>query len=753
MKKSTKLALVLLVGVLVFTAVLLPGARNTRLDYDFEKFFPLEDPETQFFNEHRERFATDNDFVLVALCNREGIYQADFLKKVQEVTDSIRLLPNIDTAFSILDMRRMVGSTDYPYLDLSTPDSLWFDSLAIAVSPDLMGNMVGMDHQSLCIYVKHIDRLPKEGCDQLADQLERLKVTFNFDDWHHAGRAVGQSYYMRLMLSELALFLMLSIALLVVFLVIAFRSLWGVVIPILVVIMAAAWTLGLMGWLKQPINLILTVMPTILFVVGMSDVVHIVSKYLDELRGGNQKVKALQKAVKEVGIATLLTSFTTAVGFLTLLTSSIQPIREFGIYTAIGVVLAFVLSIVLLPAFLLLLPRPKVVRKREAPFWDQVLRQSFVWTIRNRKSVLVGAVVTMGLCVWGISFLGVNNFLLEDLKDGDEMKRHFLYLEEHYSGARPFELSVTSKDTTSLLTYEHMQQIDSLEKIVVDVYGLHYLFSPVTPFKAANRAKAYGSNKKYVFPSSQKDFKKTRKRLKKLFAQEMKLFVTEDETCLRIQGRVPDLGGRQFKMLNQEFDARVKRDFPNLEVAQTGTAYLIDKNNRYLSTSMMQSLIIAFFVIAAIVGVIYRSFKMVLISLVPNIFPLLMIAGFMGFVGIDIKVTTSIIFTIAFGIAVDDTIHFISKLKLELIKGRTLVYAVKRTYLSTGRAIVLTTAILCSGFMTLVFSAFMSNYYIGLLITLSLVFAVVADLLLLPVLVFFFYSNKKNRLNNERNGF
>lgn len=171
-------------------------------------------------------------------------------------------------------------------------------------------------------------------------------------------------------------------------------------------------------------------------------------------------------------------------------------------------------------------------------------------------------------------------------------------------------------------------------------------------------------------------------------------------------------------------------------------AYLIDKNNEHLATDLMSSLLVAFAVIGVIMGAIFKSVRMVLITMVPNMLPLILIGGVMGFTGIDLKVSTSIIFTIAFGIAVDDTIHYVSKLRMELNKGKSLLYALKRTSISTGKAIVLTSLILISGFIALVFSNFASTFYIGLLVSLTLVFAVLADLFLLPVLIFVFYRKK-----------
>ena len=339
-----------------------------------------------------------------------------------------------------------------------------------------------------------------------------------------------------------------------------------------------------------------------------------------------------------------------------------------------------------------------------------------------------------------MSFIEVNNYLLEDLKDDDPLNKSFIFFDENFSGARPMEISVSCANG-SILTPENLRALDSLDQLIVSIYPSELLISPLTIVKSINRVHKGGANSHYKLPESDKELTKIIKRLKKQVPKELlKQYLTEDERTARFSSTVPDLGGNKYRSLNKEFSAKKGGRFPQFKISHTGTAYLIDKNNQYLSTSMIWSLLIAFSVIALIVGLLYRSVKMVLISLLPNVFPLIMIAGIMGLLGIDIKVSTSILFTIAFGIAVDDTIHFISKLKLELNKGRSLVFALRRTYMSTGRAIVLTTGVLCAGFLTLIFSNFLGTFYMGSLISLTLIFALLSDLFLLPILILRFYK-------------
>ena len=749
MKYPKRISAVILLCVGVFTAVCIWNLQFLSLDYNFENFFPENDEETVFFKEHRERFASDNDFLLVAVKNNDGVFRKDFLLELENLLADLDTVTHVDTVLSLTRMNKLFvndfGKWKVPYINYDNLDSLQNDSIWISKTPDVYGSLISKDCKTLSIFVKHQDYLSKEGCAAISESVNNIKSLYDFDEMHIAGRSVGQIYYVALMQSELKFFMVTSLVLLLVFLILAFRSWWGILLPVTVVVASVIWILGIMAMLQKPLNLVLTVLPTIIFIVGMSDVIHIVSKYLEELRKGKPKFEALKITIKEVGMATLLTSVTTAVGFLTLYFSRVVPIKDFGVYVAMGVMITFVLSFLVLPSMFALIPTPSRSKKKsEATFWTKVLRRSFLWTIHNQvKVVSISGIILIGSFV-GLSALEVNNFLLEDLKENDPLNKSFMFFDEHFSGARPMELSIECKEG-SILTPSNLRELDSLERLLVSIYPNESFGSVLTVIKSLNRVLNGGSNLQYKLPEADKELRKITSRLKKQIPQELlKQYLTADEKYARFSSTVPDLGGNQYRALNNSFAEKREGQFPQFNIHHTGTAHLIDKNNQYLSTSMVLSLLIAFAVIAGIVGFIFRSLKMVLISLIPNVFPLVMIAGIMGVADIDIKVSTAILFTIAFGIAVDDTIHFISKLKLEINKGASLVFALRRTYMSTGRALVLTTAILSAGFLTLIFSNFLGTLYLGLLVSLTLFFALVADLFLLPILILWFYKIPKS---------
>jgi len=723
-------------------------------DYDFEKFFPQNNPNTAYFEEHRKTFESDNDFVLIGIYNEKGIFQKDFLQQLDALTESLNKVQRITNVQSPTNLRfNMVEPlfrtvTKVPYIHVNDPERYYNDSIRIYKSEELIGNHFSADGKAVGFVLKTTEYLSKEDCDSLTAAIESAVSNFEFDQVHYAGRVFGQSYYVDLMKNEFGMFLGLSFMLVILFLWIAFRSFWGVIVPLTAVVLTNIWILGFMGMTGKPVDLMLTIMPTIMFVVGMSDVVHIYSKYIEELRAGKEKIAAIKVAFKEVGMATFLTSLTTAIGFITLISSGVLPIMDFGIYTAVGVFMAFIIAFGLLPAVFVLIKEPKIAKRKTSDklFWDRILRVLFIKVMRNRKLILGISAVAVLLCVFGIKEVKVDNKVLEGLRDDDPLKIEFAFFDSTFSGARPYELALVLQDSNkSIFDHDVITKTYEIEQFLKQNYNIGVIGSPVLAVKKVHQTLKENSFNYYSIPEDSAYYNKVLlPKVKKMFKDKLSMVVTPDERVQRLSSNMSDVGAYEVRKLNARWDSFFYANNYDavFEYHITGTAHLIDLNNEYLSENMLFGLLIAFGVIALIVGFMYRSLPMVLISLVPNTLPLIVVGGLMGLTGIDLKVSTSIIFTIVFGIAVDDTIHFMSKLKLELSKGKSLLYAMKRTYLSTGKAIVITSIILCGGFLLLIFSNFMGTFYIGFLLSSALALAVIADLLLLPVLISYFFGRK-----------
>ncbi|WP_276495982.1 efflux RND transporter permease subunit [Pontibacter litorisediminis] len=748
--KYRKLSYLVLLSVGLLTALSLYYASHLRFDYNFDNFFPKGDPDLAYYFSYRDKFGNDNDYLLIGLENQgRTLFNQGFLTKVDSLTNFLQRQPHVEAVLSPTTVKSPVieqfGYFEIPYLHPYEPERYEQDSSNIYTSRELIGTLFSEDATAVSLFVQTTDNLGKGASDTLMAALNSKLEQLQLPQTHVAGKALAQSVFVDRMQVELAIFMSAAIVLVVLFLWIAFRTAWGVLVPLVVVLLSVVWAMGVMGLFNKPIDLMTVLLPTIMFVVGMSDVVHILSRYITEVGRGVPKLPALKLTVKEVGMATFLTSFTTAIGFLTLLTTAIVPIRNFGLYTAISIGLAYLLAFSVLPAILLLIKEPNKARARKASFsWPVMLRNLLRFVLLHPKAILASSAIVVLLSLAGISQIRVDTTMLEDLGDEDPIIQDFLYFEDKFSGVRPFELHLIAGEGKTMFDAEVLQELAELENYLHNTYRLNFITSPATVVKTLNRAQNGGLKEYYALPETEAELQRVKRRLQAFRNRsELRSLVTPDATEGRLSGKMKDFGSARATALNDSLQEFISQNIDPrlLQTRLTGSAPLMDKNNEYVTANMMQGLLIAFAVIAVIVGLIFRSFRMVVISLIPNIIPLLMIGGMMGFMGVKLTVSVSIIFTIAFGIAVDDTIHFLSKLKLELMAGKSLPYAVKSTFISAGKAIIITSCILVGGFLTLVLSTFDATYYVGLFVSLTLIFAVVADLLLLPVLLLYFYRH------------
>ena len=756
----------ILMAIGVLTALAGWRASQIGFNYDFEAFFPEGQPETAFYLQFREAFSTDNDFILVGLQSEDGVFDQKFLEATRDLAARLDTVEGVTGVLDPTDLSLPVRDPvlgmvfQRPLLRWDQPEQYATDSAYIWRDPQWVGTVFSEDGRSLALTLLQTPLLSKEGCDRIAADTDAVLF-----DWlaeqqaqgrdiavHRAGRAHAQVHYVSVMEREVALFVGLGLLLLITFLHFAFRTWWGIVIPLTVILLSGLGTLAFMEVTGKGIDIMTVVLPTIIFVVGMSDVVHIITRYLDELRAGLAPFSALRKAFREVGLATFLTSLTTAIGFLTLLSSAIGPIREFGLYTAAGVFIAFGLAFSLLPAVLIRSRAPiahvATGADSTASPWTPWLSRWFIRILRHRRAILgVTALLTLA-SIGLLSGIQVNNFLLEDLREDDPLRQEFNFFEHEFSGVRPYELALRFEPGREVMAEPGvLAAVDSVETWLAQEVGAGSVLGPASLARTAHRLMNGDRPSANRIPEGA-PLERLIDRLQKLDRKAAdgadagwRSTVRTDLGLARITAKTADLGAKALAARNADFLDRVEAhledhfESPPFTVEVTGTANLIDLNNRFLASDMVLGLLIAFGIVALIVGLLFRSLRMMLISLVPNVLPLLFIAGFMGALDIDLKVSTSIIFTIAFGIAVDDTLHFLAKYRILLEQGRTPLWALRRTFLATGKAIIITSIILCGGFATLMLSSFEGTFHIGLLVSLTLCFAVLVDLAVLPLLL------------------
>ncbi len=746
-KKNAKLTVAIVLALTVIFSLL---ASKIQFSYEFERFFPDNDPDIEFYQDYKNQFLFNDTRIVIAVELPNGLLNKRTLENLKSATDSIHKLTSVQAVFSVPQLKYFVESSmgllSFNLIDIQNPENYKEDSLRIIRTENILGSFIDSNFTSVTLQVYSEFYLSQTETDLLVEQLTGTLNKFGFNKLYFGGRLINKTHILDKMKSEMGLFVSISVVLVIIVLFFVFRSFWGVTVPILVVLFTVIWTVGFMSLFGKEIDLLGSLIPPILTFVGISDVIHIYTKYLSGLRKGQEKIESIYQAYRQVGRATFITSVTTSIGFLSLLLSFVKPMNEFGVFMALGVMIAFLLSFTLFPAALILLPKPKIALSlSKSNKWDNFLTSSFKWVMQFKKQIVVTTVILFALSIYAVSQLKIDNYVTEELPRGDELRNSYTYFEKHYTGMRTFDLALVVKNPEKeIFDYEIITQINALDNYLKSVYQVGSIISPAVVVKQSNQAHFGGDFSHYSIPERE-DYKSLNKILKQLKKYKLlQAVVSKDLKNAKISGNIKDEGGYIHLRKNKALHAFAEENCPDLELHLTGMMHLIDQNNLLTTRSLLKSLVLAFLLVGILMAFLYNSARMVLIALIPNVLPLLLVGFVMYIMGIDLKVSTALIFTVSFGIAVDDTIHFLGNLKLELEAGKSLHKALEHTFITTGKSIILTSVILFAGFVSLSFSDFSSTYYFGMLVSLSLLFAVIIDLTLLPILLLTLPEKKEN---------
>lgn len=740
--------------LLVFTMISLYGITKIRVFHDLEAFFPNSDPDLERYEQHRQRFASDDNYIYIALVNEPSVFDSTFLQKVQQLSLAAdTVVPYINNVISLTNFKDAIytpfGAIPKTSLHYKDQTKYAADSSRIFEDERLVQRLISEDATTLSVMLFHKPGVNEEAMREMTLSVEDLVNQFDFEEAHIAGRPIATNVIIDRITSEFGIYLIVAAMLTLIVMGFLLQRWRGVLFSLTAVLIAILWFMGLMGLTGKPLDIMSPLFPALLVVVGMSDVIHLLSKYLDEVNKGNDKHTSLKIALKEIGIATFLTSFTTAIGFASLYTANVVALKSFSLYAAVGVLLTYVAVMGFAASTLLLIPVKQLANiKQHGNFWQQLMLWFYRFTKQYQAGIALVSLGVLGLCIWGISIISTNSYMLDDVPRSDRLRVDFEFFEKKLSGVRAFELAIDAQDSFKLNDLVVLNELDKLHRYLdTEHKDIGPLSSPLTFYKSMNMANNAGQIAHFVLPKKQSSIKKYEKQLQRYGKPEQLLqFVTEDKQHARLIANMSDIGSDNTKLMNQEIKVWIADNINPALIAVnlTGTALMVDKNHLYLRSSLLNGLGLAFLVVSIIMGLLFKDVRMLFISLIPNVFPLLIAGAVMGFLNISLMASTSIIFTVAFGIAVDDTIHFLSKFKLQLNKGLDFEEAIKTTFLETGKALCLTTLILFFGFFSLATSQFNTTFYIGLLVSLTLVSALIADLFLLPVCLRWVYGNKND---------
>ena len=728
-RKSTLALFILLVLTVFFASQL----SKLRFNYSFNSFFPKGDNELAYYDQFNSEFGQFNDFLFVVL-KADELFSEEFKAKVNSLKARLSDLPETKDVSSPYDLKGVqinpLGVNTYNLIgNESRPGKEELETL------HLYGNFFGRDDLSMMLFLRHEEFSQKNLGDEYYLRVIHFLEEEGFKDAIVSGKIQMQYDFTQKLENELGNLLIANIGIVILILLALFRSLKGLILPLAILILTLIWTMGLMAVVGKTIDVMIVMIPAILLIVSLSDVIHFIHKFDDYLSKGLTSKIAIAKTVLTIGKATFLTSTTTAIGFLGLLFLPIQPIREFGMLTAAGVIIAFLITFLALPSLLYFFPSRIERGIKIKHQWSRILNRLYALISNNKKPVLISLGLVSLFLIAGLPLLRLSTSLIVGLQKNEPELQKVAYFDQNFDGYKPFELGIELGDQTSVFDHLAMQRMLAIENYIRDEYGVNHIQSPLNIIREINAGLNGGSRKHYVIPDST-EMQKVSKyynspRLKDARSQVQ----TRNGQLIRMIGRTKDMGSAYYRTKNDSLKSYLNElNVNGFEARLTGASYLIDKTDNYVVSSLMKGIAFALLSVAVFIWVFFKSLKLAILTLIPNLLPIAILFGLMGWLNVDLNISTAIIFTVALGIAIDDSIHFIARYKLERALNDKPT-AIKNAFTGTGKSIIVTSLVIIVGFSVFLISGFSAAYYLGFFIVLAALLALVFDLILLPVLL------------------
>jgi len=522
-----------------------------------------------------------------------------------------------------------------------------------------------------------------------------------------------------------------------------FRSFRATFISICILIFGVMWSFGTLGLFHYKITILTAIIPPLIIVIGITNCIFLINKYQQEIKNHSNQAKALQRVISKIGVSTLMTNMTTAIGFATFMITGNDLLYEFGLVTSINVITVYLLTLVVVPIVysFMAVPKEKHLNHLTKNYLSSILNsvENIVKNKRNAIYIIYGLLLVFSII--GVSQMKVSGSLIGEMPKSASFFKDILFFEKEFNGVQPLEIMINTKRKKGVMKSSTIRKMDELQQTIDSMPELSKPVSIVNLVKYSKQAYYNGNPEYYELPTSQEQTfilgyaKNATKNSKENL---MKSYVDSTGQYARITTFMKDIGTEEMAKVEGRLHKRIDQIFPSdrFEVKLTGKALVFQKGTTYLIENLIESLIFAILLIAGLMAYMFRSWKMIFASVVTNILPLCITSGLMGYFGIPLKPSTILVFSIAFGISVDNAIQFMAKYRHDLIHNNGKI---KKSVISalheTGVSTFYTSIVLIFGFAIFTLSSFSGTIALGGLISVTLTFAMFANLLVLPALV------------------
>lgn len=758
----------MLLVLAALTGFMVWQASKVQLSYDFSRAIPINNPKYKAYQEFRKKFGEDGNLLVIGIQTDKLFQEKLFnsyaalqrnLKKVNGVDDIIGV-PSAVNLVKIPETERLKADTIFAERNLTQAE---IDTAAATfLSLPFYRNLLYNPATNAWLMGVRINK------DLMASK-QRLDIVNNISAMaDEFGRANNLTVYksglphIRTMLSqrivkEMRMFILASFVLSALILLWFFRSFSAMLLSLSVVMLGVVWSFATIHLLGYKISILNALIPSLVVVIGIPNCIYFLNKFHSAYSETGDKRKSIVMMVERMGVVTLFCNLAAAIGFAVFGLTQSQILKEFGFVAGINIIALFFISLILIPAVLSFLPAPKSRHTKylQNPGLNRWLDRLERWSLNHRKliyGVTLGIVV---ISVIGASRLKTLGFIIDDLPKGDKIYTDLRFFEKNFKGVMPLEIVVDTKKKYGVSrNLNNLERIDSLSQFLAGMPDIAKPLSIVEGLKFAKQAFFDGDSNSYSMPSSYDlpalaqylNFKGDSTGEKNSFAKLVSTFMDSSKQQARISVSMMDVGSRRLPKILDSITVRTNQlfDKDKYDVQLTGTSVTFLEGSHYIINGLKDSIFWAFLFIALCMLYLFRSARILLCSLIPNIIPLLITAGIMGWAGVPLKPSTVLIFSVALGIAIDITIRFLVNYKQELPHNN---YDMKQTVIetihSTGISIIYTSLVLIAGFVIFCFSGFDGTKALGWLTSLTLVTATFTNLVLLPAILISFVKMKK----------
>lgn len=726
-------------------------ASKIELSYEFAKILPSTDSAYTEYNNFKDLFGQDGNIMVIGLQDKNFFTMSKFndwhnlsldIKKIKGVENVIAITNVSKVAFD--DSLHKIMFVPFLTLMPENQEQLNRVKLSLDSLPFYDGFVLNKETSAHLMAVtfsqSEINSKNRISIVNKIKQKALQYATKHSSDVHLSGMPYIRTVFMQKVSNEMVLFLSLALVLMFLILWVFFKSFSSVLVSLLIVVIGVIWSVGTIELLNYKITVLSALVPPLILIIGVPNCIFFINKYHAEYARHKNKTKALARMINTMGITLFLANLTTAIGFAVLYFTDSALLVEFGVVSGINVMITFGITLILIPIVLSYLAPPKLKHTKhlEGKRINKILDYIIHLVSNKRKAVyfMIGSVTVISII--GMSKISVLGYVVDDFPQKDKVYDDLRFFEKNFSGVLPFEILIDTKKPNGVFAdnAKVLYKINALQKKIAKYPEFSKPLSLAEAIKFSYQFYKDGNPKYYILPGFTELKKLSDYSLPiKSNMSNFNLFLDRSRQYTRISYQMADVGSERIKTLMNEIQPKADSVFAGTDykVSFTGHSLIFLKGNDYLLSNLLESLAVEILLIILIGLALFRSLRIILLSKLPCLIPLIITAGLMGYFGIRFKPSTILIFSIAFGISSDGTIYFLSRFRQEL-QSRTQTYAgaVHATILETGRSMIYTNIILFAGFFIFALSDFGSTAALGILLSLTLLIAMITNLLLLP---------------------